>query len=660
MEDMKSRRRLALILAIAVVLPTLVAASLPALAADATPIPATPAPASTIIAVTPALSAAALPATPSVAATSLANPTLAMTATKAAAATTGVAVALAATPVYPLRIDVGGKGYRDATTGATWQADQQYSSATGWGYFGPRSMQVIAVSRPVAGTVFSPVYQTQRLGATGYRFDATDGQYRVTVRLAELYVEIGPGANVFTINCQSAPVASSVDVVKAVGRYRAYDVSFTCTAARGSLQIAFVPAKGWAAIAGLDVESAADVTAAQTPGQAGTTTPLTSAVTTTVTTAAAITATATVTIATSASVTVAPTLVVTATKAPTVTATITATAPATTSVSATGTLPVTATAAATRLVTATVAPQLTPAPLPPTSTLAVTATVAAKPSDTATVAPSRTPSASPTTPPAPLPTSAPGTATAAPVPSTTLVATPVAEATEAPAPPGMQRMSRDGFSVVFNEPDRQGAADVLDALSAIKRRLSDEVGLATAPVEIRLFPDRQAYNEALGTTAPADQVGNVADSGHVWLLAPRADNPTERDDILKGAQVEIARLALSQVANMPAWLREGVASYEGRLWNDARQQYLKNIVAMRRITSLRGLDGASYNYAGGAVTAHTVVDYLVKTYGTSQLTRLVDALKTETLDQALQETLGASYVEVDRGWLQYLSQTFAK
>jgi hypothetical protein len=224
----------------------------------------------------------------------------------------------------------------------------------------------------------------------------------------------------------------------------------------------------------------------------------------------------------------------------------------------------------------------------------------------------------------------------------------------------MQRMSRDGFSVVFEEPDRPGAADVLDALSAVKRRLSDELGLATGPVEIRLFPNRQAYNEALGTTVPADQVGNIADSGHVWLLAPRSDNPTERDDILKGAQVEIARLALSQVPNLPTWLREGAASYEGRLWNDARQQYLRSLVAMRRITTLRSLDGSSYNYLGGAVTAHTVVDYLVKTYGVAQVARLVDALKTKPLDQALQDTLGASYAEVDRGWMQYLNQTFGR
>jgi hypothetical protein len=224
----------------------------------------------------------------------------------------------------------------------------------------------------------------------------------------------------------------------------------------------------------------------------------------------------------------------------------------------------------------------------------------------------------------------------------------------------MQRMSRDGFSVIFEEPDRQGAADVLDALSAAKRRLSDEMGLTTDPVEIRLFPNRQAYNEALGTTVPADQVGNIADSGHVWLLAPRVDNPAEREDILKGAQVEIARLALSQIPNMPTWLREGAASYEGRLWNDARQQYIKSLVAMRRITSLRSLEGASYNYLGGAVTAHTVVDYLAKTYGVPQVARLVDALKTKTLDQALQDVLGVSFAEVDRGWLQYLNQTFAR
>ena len=55
-------------------------------------------------------------------------------------------------------------------------------------------------------------------------------------------------------------------MVKAVGRYRAYDAAFTCNGSRGSLQMSFVPVKGWVAVAGLDVENPAGATAAQTPG----------------------------------------------------------------------------------------------------------------------------------------------------------------------------------------------------------------------------------------------------------------------------------------------------------------------------------------------------------------------------------------------------------
>jgi hypothetical protein len=197
-------------------------------------------------------------------------------------------------------------------------------------------------------------------------------------------------------------------------------------------------------------------------------------------------------------------------------------------------------------------------------------------------------------------------------------------------------------------------------MQIIKTRLAEETGLSLGTVNIQLFSSREEYNQALGTTVPADQVGNIVDEEHIWLLAPNRTDAAENADILKGAQVELARLALNPVPNMPTWLRDGLASYEARLWNDARQQYMRSLVSMRRIASLRGLDGQTYNYLGGAVTAHTVVDYMVTTYGIGVLPKLLSALQDRPFEQALLDSAGVAYADFDRAWIAYLNKTYTK
>ena len=550
-------------------------------------------------------------------------------------------VAGSATP-FALRVDVGGSGLRDEATGTVWEADRPYgqpdSSGRLWGYLGPKSMQVIATSRAVAGSSVSRLYQTQRLGANGYRFQLANGEYKVTIRLAELYFNLGPGANVFDVYCQGSLKLADVDVMGSVGAYRAYDRTFTTTVSTGVLDLSFVPKKGWAAIAALEVESSTTV-ALVTPAQSG------------------VTATTATPVSVTPSVSPAPTLAPSPTVAmPTVTPAV---------------LPATATAMPTVQPTATPTPSavLTTTPTPtasatPSATATATEPATAVPTTPTSAATSRQPTETPADVLPPTATPRPAeTATATPAPSPTAEpsAIPVPTPTERPAlAVGQTRINQDSFSVTFAEADVAAAQDVLDAMMEMKGRLGKDLGLSVGRIDVRLFSSRDEYNRALGTTVPADQVGNIVDPEHIWLLAPNRDNPTEYADILKGVQVEVARLALSQVAMLPLWLRDGVASYEAQLWNDAREQYMRSLVAMRRLTSLRGLDGQTYNYLGGAVTAHTVVDYLVKTYSMQQLAGLLEALRTRPLDQALRDTLSISLSDFDRAWVAYVTSTYGR
>ena len=201
---------------------------------------------------------------------------------------------------------------------------------------------------------------------------------------------------------------------------------------------------------------------------------------------------------------------------------------------------------------------------------------------------------------------------------------------------------------------------MLAAMNALKARLAEEAGLTVGEVEVQLFSTREEYNLALGTTAPADQVGNVIDAGHIWMLAPNRGTAAERADILKGVQVELTRATLWRVQGLTRWMTDGIASYEARLWDSAREQYMRSLVGMRRVAGLRALDGPAYNYLGGAIAAHTAIDYLVRTYGVSALARLVAAVPTNTLDQAFTSAVGVSFTDFDRAWTAYVLATYGR
>lgn len=576
-----------------------------------------------------------------------------------------------------VRVDVGGPGYSDASTGREWLADRPYtpanaSSPIGWGYYGPPSMQVIGVSRPIAGTTLGPVYQTQRLRMTGYRFDLPNDQYRVIVRLAELYTHINPGANPFDIVAQGQTIFANVDIIKNAGRYKAYDRVFTTTIAGGALYLTFTPRNGWVAVAGIDVESVAALAAAVSPKPAASPSA-----------AAALSPSAT------AIVPVSPTVAQTRPSSPTAAAVVTGTATAaatllpspTVTVAVSPTVSVAAATPSTPLPSPTTLPQATattvgPTPVPtlistplpepsPTTAPSPAAALTSVATGTPTSAPSETSTPTPTDTttrtPSPLPTDT-TTRTPSPMPADTPTAGPTATprpvSTQPPA--GMDRIQRGAFTVVFNNADRAVARDVLDASLIIEARVGQELGIRLGEVEVRLFSSRDEYNQALGVTAPADQVGNIVDANHIWLLAPNAANAGEQADILRGVQVELVRVALMQIPNLPLWVRDGVASYEARLWNDARQQYMRSLVLMRRIASLRGLDGATYNYLGGAVTAHTVIEYLVRTYGAPKLAAFLQGLRTVTMEQAMSASLGVTFSEFDRGWMAYVQATYGR
>lgn len=111
--------------------------------------------------------------------------TITVVARNAAGLTTTVTRTVIAdlTPVYEVRVNVGGGEYTDSR-GNAWAADRAYDGAHGFGHVGgkPRTTK-----KAVSGTPDPALYQSQQEALTEYRFDVPQaGWYEVTLHFAEL------------------------------------------------------------------------------------------------------------------------------------------------------------------------------------------------------------------------------------------------------------------------------------------------------------------------------------------------------------------------------------------------------------------------------------------------------------------------------------------
>lgn len=157
----------------------------------------------------------------------------------------------AATPIVVQRVNCGGDDYVDGQ-GRLWAADR----VTAGGAWGATDGQPYRTTRAIAGTDDQPLYQQQIFNVSAYTFAVPNGDYRVTLKMAETYAYAYVGGRVFDISIQGERVRSRFDLLAAAGRYRAFDLTYDVVVSSGVLTIAFTPHVGVATIAAIEVIAA--------------------------------------------------------------------------------------------------------------------------------------------------------------------------------------------------------------------------------------------------------------------------------------------------------------------------------------------------------------------------------------------------------------------
>ncbi len=135
-------------------------------------------------------------------------------------------------PVSEIRINCGGPAYTDKN-GKVYEADHKYSKRKGAGYL---TGKVAATGAAISNTEDQVLYQSERWGTSGYRFDMPNGAYKVKLHFAETFHN-EPGKRIFSVYIQGKKVISDLDIFKEAGSNKALDYEFPALVTNGQLNI---------------------------------------------------------------------------------------------------------------------------------------------------------------------------------------------------------------------------------------------------------------------------------------------------------------------------------------------------------------------------------------------------------------------------------------
>jgi Malectin domain len=140
-------------------------------------------------------------------------------------------------------VNAGDGAYTDRA-GDVWSADRRYV-AGGFGYTNPAATMA-STKKAISGTEDDPLYQTQRVNPTEYRFDGLpNGTYQVELGFAELTPR-APGTRSFDVIAENTVLLSLHDVAAEVGSLAADQHTFTVQVTDGQLNLRFVERRGFA------------------------------------------------------------------------------------------------------------------------------------------------------------------------------------------------------------------------------------------------------------------------------------------------------------------------------------------------------------------------------------------------------------------------------
>jgi len=144
-------------------------------------------------------------------------------------------------PLVVFRVNCGDGSSTDFHNNL-WLADQPYTPGS-WGYAGT-NRYIYSVTHAITNTTDPVLYQTESYfnpGDGAYRFTVPNGEYKVTLKFAEIYNGITPfNPRIFSVNLEGTRVITNLSLFATSGQYSATDGTYLVSVSDGSLDIDFI------------------------------------------------------------------------------------------------------------------------------------------------------------------------------------------------------------------------------------------------------------------------------------------------------------------------------------------------------------------------------------------------------------------------------------
>ncbi len=188
----------------------------------------------------------------------------------------------------------------------------------------------------------------------------------------------------------------------------------------------------------------------------------------------------------------------------------------------------------------------------------------------------------------------------------------------------------------------------------------------TEPMNLVVYSDYADMRAALQTSSRVAQQRlrtlGQAFTNERTLLVDGSNDPFVGDNILTTTAHEFTHLLVADAAGTAygqvyVWLNEGLAVYsEGG--NTEFGLYVNTAIrndAVPPLASLRTYAGTPQETLRNYGLGHSVVTYMLDTYGTEKMTRLFDAIRTmHNFEKSLETAYGLTIIELDNEWRESL------
>ncbi len=212
------------------------------------------------------------------------------------------------------------------------------------------------------------------------------------------------------------------------------------------------------------------------------------------------------------------------------------------------------------------------------------------------------------------------------------------------------------FLIRYGSSDASCIDAVATHLEANQQRICSDLRYTLDfEVVLEIYPDITSLHRAMGAPDAPDWVlGLTSLSGEIKIISPLNPGPNHTfQSILLCMDHELTHAALLRglrATSLPAWLSEGTASYEARLFDSASWDAFEPYVRAGRVPTFRALEDVSfYGDNGGYFWSYTIVDFAMTAYGRATLRPWLD-------DRGrFDSTFGVTEEAFRARWLQYLN-----